>query len=138
MKPSYATLAILMFWSVSCLRQRGKWASRLQSKNVWGTFDRARFFPAQGHEAAMLHGKFCGSNVSARSGYELLAEITSVPAAGKWTELLFPNTKRYRWIRYEAPPGSYGIVAEMEFYFGKRRRQDAPSVPSVGEPGEPT
>jgi CubicO group peptidase (beta-lactamase class C family) len=86
-----------------------------------GTFNRARFFPAAGHEQAMLHGKFCGSNASAKSGYEVLAEITAAPPAGKWTEISFPNTKAYRWIRYEAPPGSYGMVAEMEFYFGKRK-----------------
>jgi hypothetical protein len=85
------------------------------------TFDRARFFPAKGHEQAMLHGRFCGSNRSARDGFEVLAQITSVPEAGKWTELSFRNAKPYRWIRYEAPPGSSGRVAEMEFYFGKRK-----------------
>jgi hypothetical protein len=84
-------------------------------------FDGARFFPAKGLEQAMLHGRFSGSNTSAREGFEVLAEITQVPPAGKWTELSFHNDKPYRWIRYEAPPGSYGAVAEMEFCFGKRK-----------------
>jgi hypothetical protein len=85
------------------------------------TFNRVRFFPAPGREQVMLGGRFCGSNVSARAGFEPLVEITSVPAAGQWTELSFTNPKLYRWIRYEAPPGSHGNVAELEFYLGERK-----------------
>ena len=77
---------------------------------------RVRFFPAPGLEKAMLGGKFTGSNVSDRTGYEVLAGITSVPAPGRWAELSFSNKKHYRWLRYEAPPGSHGNVAEIEFY----------------------
>ena len=82
--------------------------------------NRVRLFPAPGREQAMVGGKITGSNTSAREGFEVLAEITSAPAPGQWTELAVPNTKLYRWIRYEAPPGSHGIVAEIEFYAGKR------------------
>jgi len=82
---------------------------------------RVRFFPAPGLEKAMPGGKFTGSNVSERAGYEVLAEIASVPAPGQWTELRFPNKKHYRWLRYEAPPGSHGNVAEIEFYADKQK-----------------
>jgi acetyl esterase/lipase len=85
------------------------------------TFNRVRFFPAAGREKEMLGGKFAGSNVSARSGYEVLTEIQAVPPPERWTELHFPNRKRFRWIRYEAPPGSHGQVAELEFYAGATR-----------------
>lgn len=84
-------------------------------------FNRVRFFPAPGKEQAMVGGKFTGSNVSAREGFEPLAEITAPPAPGQWSELSFSNKKLYRWIRYEAPVGSHGNVAELEFYAGKRR-----------------
>jgi acetyl esterase/lipase len=90
-------------------------------KDARPTFNRARFFPAPGREQAMLGGRFSGSNVSARAGFEPLAQIRSVPAAGQWTELSFANPKLYRWIRYEAPPGSHGNVAELEFDFGQRQ-----------------
>ncbi len=69
----------------------------------------------------MLGGKFAGSNVSARSGYEVLAEIKTVPPPGQWSELSFPNTRHFRWLRYEAPAGSHGCVAEVEFYAGERK-----------------
>jgi hypothetical protein len=83
--------------------------------------DRVRYFPAPGREQAMVGGKIAGSNVSAREGFEPLAEITSAPPAGKWSELAFPNTKLFRWIRYEAPAGSHGNIAELEFYAGQKR-----------------
>jgi hypothetical protein len=84
-------------------------------------FNRVRFFPAPGQERAMLGGRFAGSNVSARSGYEVLAEIRAVPSGGMWTELTFPNTRSFRWLRYEGPRGSHGQVAEVEFYAGDRK-----------------
>jgi hypothetical protein len=82
--------------------------------------NRARFFPAPDKEQAMVGGKITGSNVSDREGFEPIAAITSAPAAGQWSEVSFSNTKLYRWIRYEAPAGSNGDIAELEFYSGKR------------------
>jgi len=89
-------------------------------------FNRARFFPAKGREQVMIGGKFSGSNVSPSGGFEVLGEIKTAPTAGEWNELSFPNTKPYRWVRYEAPAGSYGNVAEMEFYAGDRKLFGSP------------
>jgi hypothetical protein len=87
--------------------------------------NRARFFPAPGREQAMVGGKFTGSIRSASEGFVVLGEITEVPKAGDWSELSFPNKTLYRWIRYEGPPGSYGAIAEVEFYSGKQRLKGA-------------
>lgn len=95
---------------------------------VW---DRVRFLPAPGHERDMLGGKFCGSNASATEGYEVLAEISSVPAAGEWAELTFDGRRPHRWIRYEAPPGSFGHIAKLEFY-ADQRRLGGPGFGSIG------
>jgi hypothetical protein len=85
---------------------------------VW---DRVRFKPAPGFERDMIGGKFSGSNVSATAGYEVLAEIKTAPKAGEWTEMSFDGKRPHRWLRYEAPPGSYGHIGKLEFYAGKRR-----------------
>ena len=69
----------------------------------------------------MVGGKFSGSNVSATEGFHVLAEIKDKPREQAWTDLVFPNNKLYRWLRYDAPPGSHGSVAELEFYSGARR-----------------
>jgi len=83
--------------------------------------DHVRFYPAPQRAKAMLGGKIAGSNVSRFEGFKVLAEITSVPPEGQWTDLAFNNKTPYRWVRYEAPAGSRGNVAELEFYAGDRK-----------------
>jgi hypothetical protein len=83
--------------------------------------DRVRFFPAPKREKMMVGGKISGSNVSATEGFVVLAEINAEPKAGEWTELRFENKKVYRWVRYEAPAGSRGNIAELEFYSESRK-----------------
>lgn len=83
--------------------------------------NRVRFFPAAKSEAEMVGGRFEGSNVSRRDGFELLAEIKTAPTPKEWTELAFPNTKIYRWLRFVGAPGSHGRIAELEFYAGDRK-----------------
>jgi hypothetical protein len=103
-----------------------------QGRLVW---DRVRFLPAPGHHHDMLGGKFSGSNVSSTEGYEVLAEITAVPPAGQWTEMTFDGKRPHRWIRYEAPPGSFGHIGKLEFYAGPRRL-GGPGFGSIGaKPG---
>src|SRR5271163_559566 len=77
---------------------------------VW---DRVRFVPAPGFERDMVGGKFSGSNVSATEGYEVLADIKAAPPAGQWTEMSFDGQRPHRWIRYEAPPGSWGHISKL-------------------------
>ncbi|OAI41464.1 hypothetical protein AYO40_03135 [Planctomycetaceae bacterium SCGC AG-212-D15] len=84
-------------------------------------FNRVRFYPAPGREVVLVGGKFSGSNLSPVTGFKVLAEIKAAPPAGQWTELSFPNDQVYRYIRYEAPAGSHGNVAELEFYAGKMK-----------------
>src|ERR1700744_264030 len=95
-----AAIAACLCFSQAALADEAK-------ASIPGVVDRVRYFPASGREQAMVGGKITGSNVSARDEFETLTEITSTPPAGHWNELTFPNTKLYRWIRYEAPAGSY-------------------------------
>jgi CubicO group peptidase (beta-lactamase class C family) len=83
--------------------------------------DRVRFYPAPDAEAALPGGRFEGSNTSRREGFELLTTIKETPAPKAWTELTFPNTKVFRWLRYVGPAGSHGRIAEVEFYAGDRK-----------------
>ncbi|EDY21218.1 hypothetical protein CfE428DRAFT_1511 [Chthoniobacter flavus Ellin428] len=80
-----------------------------------------RFYPAPSREQNMVGGKFNGSNVSATEGFHVIAEIKETPRTGEWTDLVFPNNKLYRWLRYDAPPGSHGSLGELEFYSGARK-----------------
>ena len=83
--------------------------------------NRVRFLPAPEREQAMLGGKIAGSNVSSSAGFKVLAEIKTTPKRGEWSEIKFENTTAFRWVRYEAPAGSHGNVAELEFYAGEKK-----------------
>ena len=83
--------------------------------------DRVRFFPAPEREQALVGGRVSGSNVSPFDGFKVLAEIKLAPPRGTWGELKFDNTTPYRWVRYEAPAGSRGNLAELEIYAGARK-----------------
>jgi hypothetical protein len=95
-------------------------------------FNHARFFPAPLRGKAMVGGRFSGSNVSAKEGFEVLAEIKEEPREQEWTDLVFSNNRLFRWLRYEAPPGSHGAIAELEFYAGTRKL-DGARFATVGE-----
>ncbi len=93
--------------------------------------DRVRFLPAPEREQAMVGGKFTGSNVSPTEGFQELAEIKTAPPRGEWGELKIDGATAYRWVRYEAPPGSRGNIAELEFYAGEKKLRGV----GFGSPG---
>lgn len=78
--------------------------------------NRVRFFPRAGFAERMVHGKFQGGNVGPTSDFTDLATVTTTPAEGQWSELRFENKNAFKYLRYFAPPGSWGNVAEVEFY----------------------
>jgi len=73
-----------------------------------------RYYPRTGLESRMIQGKFQGSNTSATSGYVDLATVTSASAG--WSEIAVTDPTAYRYLRYLSPNGSYGNIAEVEFY----------------------
>ncbi len=89
---------------------------------TWPTVvDRVRFLAAPDRERFMVGGKISGSNISRSEGFVTLAEIKEQPAKGQWGEIRLTHAAPYRWIRYEAPPGSHGNIAELEFYTGMNK-----------------
>jgi hypothetical protein len=87
---------------------------------------RIRFYPADGQAGRMLHGRFTASNEGATTGFETLAEIKEVPQEHRWSELVLPAPALYRFIKYEAPNGSWGNVAEVESYAGDQLIRGTP------------
>ncbi len=83
--------------------------------------NRVRFVPAPEREQVMVGGRFAGSNVSASEGFKVLVEIKTTPKRGEWSEVKFESASPYRWVRYEAPTGSRGNIAELEFYAGETK-----------------
>ena len=78
--------------------------------------DRVRLFPMPGRADALVGGKIVGSVASATNNFVDLVTITEAPADGTWLEVEFDNDQQYRFVKYYGPPGSHGVVAEVELY----------------------
>ncbi|HEX6243109.1 MAG TPA: chitobiase/beta-hexosaminidase C-terminal domain-containing protein [Polyangiales bacterium] len=83
--------------------------------------DRVRLVPAPGKRAAVLQGRIEGSNTSAMNDFVELAQVMELPAEGEWIELRIAQPSPYRYVKYYAPSGSYGALAELELYAGDTR-----------------
>lgn len=85
----------------------------------------ARLFAAPGAAAALAGGKIVGSNTSPMNDFVDLALIEEPPPEGRWVELAFDNATPYRYVKYYGPPGSRGVLAELELYEGGERLSGA-------------
>lgn len=93
--------------------------------------NRVRVRAAAGQGALTVGAKLQGSNAGPTTDFVDLATLATAPADGAFAELEFANTQLYRYLRYYAPPGSAGSVAELEFYSGARRLEgDSFGTPS--------
>jgi alpha-glucosidase len=75
-----------------------------------------RYFPRAAWSSRMNGGKFQGSNTASDSGYTDLYTVSTTPPEGQWTVVSIGDSNTYRYLRYLGPTGSYGNIAEMEFY----------------------
>ena len=80
------------------------------------TLTKVRYCPRGSYANRMVGGKFQGANASDFSGAVDLFTISSAPVEGLLTTQVIGNTNGFRYVRYLSPSGSYGNVAEVEFY----------------------
>jgi hypothetical protein len=87
--------------------------------------DRARVLAPAGDPDAVVGGVIMGSNTSAMNDFVELKSIDAAPADGQWLELTWQSKTAYRYVKYYAPPGSFGALAELELYSGDERLDGA-------------
>lgn len=79
---------------------------------------RVRIRAAAGQEAQLVGARIQGSLSGPTTDFVDLSTVTQAPVAGAYADLSFNNAATYRYLRYYAPPGSQGGVAELAFYHG--------------------
>ena len=83
--------------------------------NAVSATDEIRYYPRAGATAKMIGGVFEGTNGDPVTGhYTAIHTITTNPPVN-WTTVNV-SLGNYRYLRYLGPNGSYGNVAEIEFY----------------------
>ena len=76
--------------------------------------NQVRFIPRPNWASRMVGGLFQGS--SDNSSWTTLATETQAPTAGQWNTLpTSADPAAFRYLRYLAPNGAYGNIAELEF-----------------------
>jgi uncharacterized delta-60 repeat protein len=75
-----------------------------------------QYAPRSGWAGRMVGGVFQGSNTpDFSSGVDTLYTITAAPAQGVYTTAVVSNPTPFEYVRYVAPNGSFGDVAEIQF-----------------------
>jgi len=92
-----------------------------------------RYFPRVGYEYRMVGGQFQGS--ADNSTWTALYTITTAPSDAYTTATLTTDLRTFRYLRYLAPDGTYGNVAEVEFDSGTGANAIKLTGTSIGTPG---
>jgi hypothetical protein len=81
------------------------------------TITRIEFAPRKGHQGRMIGGKFQVSDTADFSGEVVdLYVISKAPKNGAITaQAVAPTDEAFRYVRYLAPDGSFGNIAETAF-----------------------
>ena len=87
-----------------------------QGASPTGAVGQVRYFPRPGQESRMVGGQFQGSPDN--STWTTLYTVTAAPSDVYTTATTSADPKTFRYLRYLAPDGSYGNVAEIEFDSG--------------------
>ena len=74
------------------------------------------YAPRVGWASRMVGGIFQGSNSADFSSPVTLYTIIATPAVGVLTTVNVSNPLAFQYVRYLSPAGSYGDVAEVQFF----------------------
>ncbi len=96
-----------------------------------------RYCPATGNAARMVGGVFQGANTSDFAEAVNLGPVAGTPPESTLTAQAINGTNAFRYLRYLSPAGSYGDVAELQFFTSSPVSLVSPAVPGglVATPG---
>ena len=94
----------------------GAWVGLDLGSGISKQVTAVRYYPRSGWAGRMVDGLFQGANAADFSGAVNLFTVTSQPPEGVMTAQTVNATNTFRYVRYLAPDGGYGNVAEVEFY----------------------
>ncbi|MBN2162513.1 MAG: carbohydrate-binding protein [Pontiellaceae bacterium] len=94
----------------------GCWAGLNFGSGTTNVVMQIKFCPRSGFADRMVGGVFQGANRADFSDAVTLYTVGSNPAESSLTTVNVSESSGFRYVRYLAPNGSWGNVAEVEFY----------------------
>ena len=94
----------------------GDWVGLDFSAGVSNVVTQINYCPRSGFESRMVGGIFQGANNTNFTGAVTLFTVAAQPNSGAFTSVNVTNATAFRCVRYLAPDGGFGNVAELEFY----------------------
>ena len=122
--------------SASIGRGRGQATIRGTSKIICPALTRIRVFPRSGYAAFLADGQIYGSNAGPNLQLQYLASISTPPREGQWHEINLAAPVKFRFLKFQSPLGSFGGLAELEFWSGNQRIEGTP-LGSLSPPASP-
>ena len=80
-----------------------------------------KLYPANGDATSIAGGTIMGSNQSETNGFTTIATVPNNASGSTVTLDASQNTTSYRYVKFYGKSGSYGKVADIEFYSNARR-----------------
>jgi fibronectin type 3 domain-containing protein len=109
----------------------GCWVGLYFGASVSNAITQINYGPRAGSESRMVGGIFQGANQANFSGAVTLYTVKTQPPTGVFSSVSLTNTSAFRYVRYLSPNGSYGDMAELQFY-GYLAGDSVPLPPAPG------
>jgi hypothetical protein len=94
----------------------GCWVGYDFGAGVRNVIRQIRYCPRTGFPERMTGGLFQGANQADFSDAVTLATVATAPPSGQFTGVSISSNAAFRYVRYLSPNGSWGNIAELEFY----------------------
>jgi|APTNR8051073442_1049403.scaffolds.fasta_scaffold05669_3 glucose/arabinose dehydrogenase len=98
-------------------KSAGSWSGLWRAEGMRDRIVKIRYRPKAGAASLMRGGVFeIASDSAFVIGLKEIAKIATTPKNNEWSEIILDAPTNPMAIRYLGPSGSYGQVAELEFY----------------------
>jgi hypothetical protein len=132
-----AATASAMVFSASCAQSQPPTATKAtqitsstrSSAQVAAPSDvvnRVRLFPRAGFASRLVARAFRDRTWMRPAALSIWQFVKKLPLKVRWTAYALKNTKPYKYVRLFTPSGSWGNVAEIEFYNGTTKLKGQP------------
>lgn len=120
---------VATFFDAPAANENGAWVGYDLGAAGARKISAIRYYPRAGFPERMRGGVFQGANQANFSDAVTLYRIAITPSVGVYHLMPVTSAQTFRYVRYLSPDGSWGNVAEVEFYAPAELPPPGPDAP---------